>query len=1433
MKNYKTKWAIFRLFLVTFFGVAVFFGHQQFASAATDPLAAQKADAIQRSALAKQCFDGLKFTDVANINCKIIGFPAAGVEKTYSFVDIKPVSDGTENYAPKNLATGDLLCSIAGTSFSSSSSGINLKSSILPETIGGTTSIKASFNLGIMLPNALFNTGFNTSGYGCYPYGYYEDTTRSGKILETNVSDAQNAKTWFSWDKTNNAIAGLPGVTDGGLSLASTNFTENPKWNPTKTPNIVIYQRGVNLATDTCSGELIAIQINSSGAPDQPTKAKEFSLDSSYPTKLTAATFPELGWFDSTVIGASLCGVKANYGSGSSDWFSINKEPPTAEQIKTATGSLTGTPSGGIPGTSACGTLPDCIAQGDQLDSSACVANSHTSLEWILCPIINSISKFADQINGYVEDQLHFRVNEMLPDCVSSAVNANNCGVNRAWSIIKNIVASMLVIIMLVMVISQAIGRGPFEAYTVKKVLPRLVIAVIAMQFSWVLTRELINIANDLGVGIKQIMLAAFGGGSNLDLGSVLHNLNPAYAAGTSVSLWAILLALIFSEALAGFILPVLLFVALAVGSALFVAMVTLVFRNVLIIMSVIFSPLALLLWVLPGQTFQGYWKKYLDNFIKLLMLFPLVMGMIYAGRIVAYLAGNIGAAGPIDYLVVLIAFFGPYFYLPKTFKWGGQILGAVNNAMATNKLLGKGYGGLRNILTSDIKDTAGGLARKLKEGRPGVELGRFKRGPLKGRRNIFNPQGNYVYGALAGHNPLSAMGRAKITKQAEENKHFGDQAGDELNKGRAEDVRTGEKNAAALTYAERGTLGGVQLDFFRSGDPGGEKGYIAALSQQGNVFDRWKRRAGMAVLRMAKDRRNIFYNSLYTLLDPKNIRYKNMKAAYDKNQRGEALNDEEKMWLTIGTNRKGEFTAKPMSQKQMDKDAELVEKLKKEHGRGDFAQNLTMPLPDGSSVPIPGLYAHRYAALDETINKITSEGVDNPGGSILDSATVAGRIIRDADVDNARTEAIRQGFTVAALGPGDPGYEDGDYGVQIRAPVAYRPGVYKIIRVQSGKRWGSASNNIYLNTDVIDSTSLAAVSEGDWQKMAADSNDLNVEQVGIAHSGKRNDMVAVAHPDTTAEIFLKTARIAAGGDPAAMASLGRSLQPSKKAKIDEELKHVAPELQVIINTVANLPVGTLITVDTFETIFKDHYGSRAAVPATDLLIDHGTTAGRWWLAGPAGTPGPMGDPGVGGGGGGGPAGGRGRDPAGVLPRPTYGAEDGGSVGGTSSAPAMEEVPDLRSMYANEPDEAPEEAPDLKAIHAEDRQSAARSSTQARELPLGNSQTPTKTVVNERNITNETVKTTQVVQEVPKINQSGEVSSGLLHGQQENTPVTGGLNLRGGTAVDQKEFAADITEAIKKGVKAGIAGGADKPGIKPEVAADKAADRVSDAIDGK
>ncbi len=321
---------------------------------------------------------------------------------------------------------------------------------------------------------------------------------------------------------------------------------------------------------------------------------------------------------------------------------------------------------------------------GGDTSITGCVTNS--GLDWIICPVVKGIGDAAGVINDWVSSSLNFSIHENLPD---------NGSVEKAWAIIKNLVSVILVIVMLLMVLGQAIGGGPLDAYTIKKLLPRLVVSVILIQISWQMCVYLIQIANDFGQGIGQLIAAPFGGMSQLELPALLNRLS-AYWAG-AVGGTASITALLLGPTLVFLYWPTLLIMAFSIIVSILLAMGTLLFRNALIIILVILSPLAFLAWVLPGT--DSYWKKWKENFTKTLLLFPMVMAMIYGGRIFAWVAGGLGHAGPLDLIAVMAGFFGPYFFLPKTFKWGGSIMASANNAIANSKGLNKFKEGGRKVL--------------------------------------------------------------------------------------------------------------------------------------------------------------------------------------------------------------------------------------------------------------------------------------------------------------------------------------------------------------------------------------------------------------------------------------------------------------------------------------------------------------------------------------------------------------------------------------------------------------------------------------------------------------------------------------------------------------------------------------------------------------
>jgi hypothetical protein len=352
-------------------------------------------------------------------------------------------------------------------------------------------------------------------------------------------------------------------------------------------------------------------------------------------------------------------------------------------------------------------------------NTGSCESGFVSAFSWIVCPSLSLIDGIINAAYGQVENQLCFNTGptSSTGGVVCDTTDSLGDGVKTSWNIFKNIASALLVIVMLVMVISQAIGGGPFDAYTVRKMLPKLVAAVIIMQLSYVLLRYAIDLSNDAGKAIGQLIMAPFGGPENMNLGDMIGRA-ASTAAGDKSSVGGFITQSGFdvfaSIAAIGafyYAIPALPLLGLYVLLGVFIAFFVLVLRKLLIIMLVILSPLAFIAWVMPGT--ERYWKMWRENITKLLVMFPLVMAMLASGRVFAYITSKAGNGAsmfnphlalahlgpmPVPYIasatgfanlaIIIIAYFAPYFLLPKTFSWGGQLLGAAGKQVEnyTNK---------------------------------------------------------------------------------------------------------------------------------------------------------------------------------------------------------------------------------------------------------------------------------------------------------------------------------------------------------------------------------------------------------------------------------------------------------------------------------------------------------------------------------------------------------------------------------------------------------------------------------------------------------------------------------------------------------------------------------------------------------------------------
>ena len=355
----------------------------------------------------------------------------------------------------------------------------------------------------------------------------------------------------------------------------------------------------------------------------------------------------------------------------------------------------------------------DC---GDVLDSGL--------LGYFICPAINVAISFADGAWSIFE---FFLINNPLDGSGTYY---------DSWTKVRDIANAILVVIFLGIVISQVSNIG-ISNYGIKKMLPRLVIVAVAINISYYLMQVIIDIANITGKNIDSIFsgfesysgLKAADGWSVL-FDSILLSATVAGSVGVTLAAGAVLGWPAIILFLGAMIIPAII--------GIIAGLLALQVRSMLIPILAIFSPVALVAWVLPNT--QKLFDKWKSMFTGLVFLYPLA-SIYYGGlKFAASITLGSGESGNIQRLMALAALFI------------GTFMVAVI-AIKSNSIMGKIVGGI------------GGFANKLGVSRLGGFVSNTASDMMSSRRAEFLSKG------IDGRKNPFTIGAHKAMKRFSDNK--------------------------------------------------------------------------------------------------------------------------------------------------------------------------------------------------------------------------------------------------------------------------------------------------------------------------------------------------------------------------------------------------------------------------------------------------------------------------------------------------------------------------------------------------------------------------------------------------------------------------------------------------------------------------------------
>lgn len=312
-------------------------------------------------------------------------------------------------------------------------------------------------------------------------------------------------------------------------------------------------------------------------------------------------------------------------------------------------------------------------------DDIECDTKLSNPLTWFICPVIDMLTGMITFIDGQITKRMNIDTNRIFCDRggVTNDEQARCDAFYQAWSSFRNIALGLMVLVGLIILISQTLGMEILDAYTIRKALPRLLIAAMFITLSWPLMGFAVQFTNDLGYGLRNLIYAPFSGlGSEVDL-----DFNGE--GGMNIFVGSLFNAIAVPAAAVWLIAGgagILLSAAVTAALAVLIAILVLVLREIAIIMLILIAPIMILAFVLPNT--QKAYNLWWESFSKALLMFPLIAIFIAIGHVMAAIAFSSGDF--IDQFIGFIAYFAPYFLIPLTFKFAGglvrQLGGFVND---------------------------------------------------------------------------------------------------------------------------------------------------------------------------------------------------------------------------------------------------------------------------------------------------------------------------------------------------------------------------------------------------------------------------------------------------------------------------------------------------------------------------------------------------------------------------------------------------------------------------------------------------------------------------------------------------------------------------------------------------------------------------------
>lgn len=289
----------------------------------------------------------------------------------------------------------------------------------------------------------------------------------------------------------------------------------------------------------------------------------------------------------------------------------------------------TQTPAAPAAGSQTPTTTAPPADSGDDSDDKDAVTCAVEKIGWIVCPIIEQSARMSDFLFQFLADSFLE---------VDVELTSSGSGTKTAWDQAITLANIAFVIAFVIIIISQVTGAG-ISNYGIKRMLPRLIVAAIAVNASFWICQGMVDLSNILGHNIMEA------------LKGIAHNVGPSAFENNQASkvneangfLGGLTVAVLAAAAV------VWLFLAI-MGGTIFIVLITclviiiiLLMRKAFIILLIVVSPFAFVAYLLPNT--EKLFSKWLNMFWQLLLVFPIVALLMGGGQLASAIILHAGSS--------------------------------------------------------------------------------------------------------------------------------------------------------------------------------------------------------------------------------------------------------------------------------------------------------------------------------------------------------------------------------------------------------------------------------------------------------------------------------------------------------------------------------------------------------------------------------------------------------------------------------------------------------------------------------------------------------------------------------------------------------------------------------------------------------------------